>query len=1006
MKQPLVSVVIPCYNVENYIETCLKSITSQSYVNLEIICVNDCSTDTTAEKLAILKETDERISICTHIKNQGLFRARITGIKHAHGDYIAFVDSDDHIDEDFFRCLISKASENDYDIVMGDTVHEDEQGYRWIHASYSDIIVNDRSDENVLGELLKQEGYCFIWHAVWNKIYKKSVFDRALPFFDCIKEHIIMGEDVLFSCILHYYAKSFAKTNFAYYFYLQRKGASTALDNNVNKFKKNIDDLERIFSYVNSFFDGHNVNIKFREHFDKWRELYSRYWYDNVFYSGLQSAAKQRLYSRIKKCFKTENPQHTKDSDHWFYKTSVPFDNRYIELRHKIKEFDVVSIDIFDTLIIRKVYKPTDVFLFMDKWFSNLSGRDFDFSHARVNAEKAARKSSDYEEITLDEIYETFCENNGISTEIAKKAEQKEIETEKLLCLPRKSIACLIDYAKAIGKTVVLTSDFYFNQEQLTELLSSVNARYDDLLISSEYRATKSSGKLFSILREKYSDKKILHIGNSWESDFVKARESGLEAHFYAATTSAFMYDISDINTTDSTRLYKRPTGLWDNFEHSLDFLEVRCLLAQVANRLYDNPYTSYIKSTDFNAQACFLGYYALGMHLWGVAKWLYEAQKGKNSKIHFVARDGYLPMLAYNVLNSDGSAADSDYFYASRKALFPLCWKTKDDLDCLTSQIKKATPEQLFHWFAPLLDAQKVLKTEKILISKWKNSQLEGDALSEFIKNTLAPCYDEDKKNKFYSAMKDYYSSFISNGDCIFDIGYGGRSLLHISELLCSPINGYFIHRINDQFIARQKDLGIKVNTLYDYTPSITGVVREILFSKQSPSCIGFNTTENVVPVFEADNMLYPAKFAIEEVQMQALELVKDMAPIYKLSTRLFSARSSDVSAPYEYLLHSSSPQDREYFSCVKFEDDVFFGDSAMRVTDVWQNDINYHHVMRYTESPASTAPIVQNVAEGPAPTLNYDATRGWSKLKKACYYFLFDNKTFWKKLRKRNKE
>ena len=106
MKQPLISVVIPCYNVENYVETCLKSITAQSYSNLEIICVNDCSTDTTAEKLAVLKENDERISICTHAKNQGLFRARITGIKHSHGDYIAFVDSDDHIDEDFFRCLI------------------------------------------------------------------------------------------------------------------------------------------------------------------------------------------------------------------------------------------------------------------------------------------------------------------------------------------------------------------------------------------------------------------------------------------------------------------------------------------------------------------------------------------------------------------------------------------------------------------------------------------------------------------------------------------------------------------------------------------------------------------------------------------------------------------------------------------------------------------------------------------------------------------------------------
>lgn len=312
MKQPLISVVIPCYNVENYVETCLKSITAQSYSNLEIICVNDCSTDTTAEKLAVLKENDERISICTHAKNQGLFRARITGIKHSHGDYIAFVDSDDHIDEDFFRCLISKASENNYDIVMGDTVHEDEQGYRWIHASYSDIIVNDRSDENVLGELLKQEGYCFIWHAVWNKIYKKSVFDKALPFFDSIKEHIIMGEDVLFSCILHYYAKSFAKTNFAYYFYLQRKGASTALDNNINKYKKNIDDLERVFSYINTFFDEHNLNKEFREHFDRWRELYSAigttmYFIlvcnqpqSNVFTAELKNVLKQRTRSTQK----------------------------------------------------------------------------------------------------------------------------------------------------------------------------------------------------------------------------------------------------------------------------------------------------------------------------------------------------------------------------------------------------------------------------------------------------------------------------------------------------------------------------------------------------------------------------------------------------------------------------------------------------------------------------------------------------------------------------------
>ena len=1001
MKSPLISVIVPCYNVENFVVKCIKSLLSQTYKNIEIICVNDCSTDSTAEKLDEISSTDERITVLTHERNQGLFRARITGMQNAHGDYIAFVDSDDHIDGDFYRCLISKAVKKDYDIVIGDTVHEDESGYRWVHASYTDIMVADRYGSDVLGGLLEQEGYCFTWHAVWNKIYKREVIKAALPFLDSIHEHIIMGEDVLFSCVWHYYARSFAKAENAYYFYVQRKGASTALDNNVNKFKKNIEDLERVFYYVNAFFKGKDIRSEYIDHFTKWRELYSRYWYDNVFNSALTSLTKQRLFSKIKVGFGVKEVVHTKDTDHWFYKTSIKFDNRYLELKNQIAWNDVISIDIFDTLIKRKVYRPTDVFLFMDHWFSNLSGREFDFSHARIHAEKTAREKSLYEEVTLDEIYSVFSEENNISKDLADEAERKEIDTEKKLCMLRNSIADIIKYSRFIGKTIVLTSDFYFSKEQLEGLLSSLGVEYDDLIVSSEYRATKSSGKLFDILREKYSEKRILHIGNSWESDYVKAKEHGIDAHFYAATTSAFMYDISDIDSTDSTRIYKRPTGLWDNFEHSMDFFEVRCLLAQVANKLYDNPYTSYTKYTDFNAQARFFGYYALGMHLWGVAKWLYENRLGKGKVIHFVARDGYLPMLAYNEFNTDGQASKSDYFYASRKALFPLSWKNKSDLDCITSQIKKATPEQLFSWFEPILDTQKKDAIENLLISGWKNSQLDGDALYEFIKNTLVPCFSSEKQRLFFNRIKNYYGSFIKQGDCMFDIGYGGRSLLHISELLEYPLEGYFVHRINDQFIAKQKVLGIKVNAYYDYTPSITGVVREILFSKQTPSCIGFKTNEEVVPVFEKDRTIYPGRFAVEEVQRWALELVKDTAPLYKMAPELFSARSSDVSAPYEYMLHCSSPQDREYFSCVKFEDDVFFGDSAMRVTDVWQNDINYHHVMRYPESPKSVVTVPSVGTEGPAPTLNYEATRGWSKLKKAFYYFFFDNKTFWKKIK-----
>ena len=1004
----MISVIIPCYNVENYVETCIKSIIDQSYENFEIICVNDGSTDLTREKLETLKMLDNRITVIEHEKNKGLFQARVTGMHHIHGDYVAFMDSDDHIDTGFFRCLMKKALAGNFDIVMGDTVHEDETGYRWIHASYSDIIVHDRFNDEVIGGLLEQEGYCFTWHAVWNKIYRREIVEKALPFFDSVQEHIIMGEDVLFSCILHYYAQSFAKAEYAYYFYLQRKGASTALDNNVSKYKKNIEDLERVFYYVNKFFDSNKISSRNKAHFNKWRELYSRYWYDNVYYSSLPIVSKQRLFAKIKKGFMVDVLRHTCDTDHWFYKTSIKFDNRFIELKKGLKNYDVISVDIFDTLLVRKVYKPTDVFLFLNKWFEDISGRPIDYAHARVHAERTARQLSKFEEVTLDEIYEVFREENNISSDIAEQAKIKEIEMEKALCKLRSSVVNIIQYAHTLGKTIVLTSDFYFSKNQLESLLNSLGAKYDDIVLSSEYRATKYSGNLFNILRDKYSGKNIIHIGNSWESDYVKAKENGIDAFFYAATTSAFMYDISDISSTDSTRIYKRPTGFWDNFEHSMDFFEVRCLFAQVANKLYDNPYTSYTKYTDFNAQARFFGYYALGMHLWGVAKWLYESRLNKGGKIHFVARDGYLPMLAYNEFNTDGMASLSNYFYASRKALFPLSWNNRFDIDCITSQINRATPEQLFNWFSPLLNNEKRKAIEKILISDWKNSQLEGDELYEFIVNTLSPCYDAEKQKLFYSKLREYYGEFINADDAIFDIGYGGRSLMHISELLGFPIEGYFVHRINDQFIARQKTMGIEVKAFYDYTPSITGVIREILFSKQTPSCISFAIEKNgkVKPVFETNNLTYPGKFAIEEVQRRALELVKDTVPLYKMAPELFSARSSDVSAPYEYMLHCSSLQDREYFSCVKFEDDVFFGDSAMRVTDVWQNDINYHHVMRYPESPASVATVVPAVTGEPTPTLNYDATRGWSRLKKALYYFLFDNKTFWKKLKDRRKK
>ena len=115
--QKKVSIVIPCYNVEQYVEKCLDSVIHQTYVNLEIICIDDGSTDTTGIKLDLIAQRDKRIQII-HQKNQGLAETRNIGKEIATGSYIYFLDSDDYIDMNAIEEMVRMAVENDADIIV------------------------------------------------------------------------------------------------------------------------------------------------------------------------------------------------------------------------------------------------------------------------------------------------------------------------------------------------------------------------------------------------------------------------------------------------------------------------------------------------------------------------------------------------------------------------------------------------------------------------------------------------------------------------------------------------------------------------------------------------------------------------------------------------------------------------------------------------------------------------------------------------------------------------
>ena len=117
MENSLISVIVPVYNVEKYLKRCLDSIINQTYDKLEIICVNDGSTDNSLEILKGYKVKDSRIKIITQ-ENQGLSEARNAGLKIASGEYISFIDSDDWIDGYYYESMIAKIYSSNADIVF------------------------------------------------------------------------------------------------------------------------------------------------------------------------------------------------------------------------------------------------------------------------------------------------------------------------------------------------------------------------------------------------------------------------------------------------------------------------------------------------------------------------------------------------------------------------------------------------------------------------------------------------------------------------------------------------------------------------------------------------------------------------------------------------------------------------------------------------------------------------------------------------------------------------
>lgn len=213
---PLISVIVPVYNTEKYLHKCIDSIIHQSYRNLEIIIVDDGSTDSSPAICDEYKGLDKRV-IVIHKKNGGLSSARNAGIDEAHGEYLSFIDSDDYIDQRMLEELYKAVSKIDADISICNyqNVYEDDyDGKRYVNpkiegCSLTPFEAIDKSCN------LKQVHLI----VAWNKLYKRSLFRNIRYAEGYIHEDEIIIHRLYGEC------EKIAVIPDRLYFYLHRNGS-------------------------------------------------------------------------------------------------------------------------------------------------------------------------------------------------------------------------------------------------------------------------------------------------------------------------------------------------------------------------------------------------------------------------------------------------------------------------------------------------------------------------------------------------------------------------------------------------------------------------------------------------------------------------------------------------------------------------------------------------------------------------------------------------------------
>ena len=248
---PKVSVIIPVYGVEKYIERCARSLFEQTLDDIEYIFVDDCTRDNSINILKDIINLDpnrrEQITIVRHEINKGLPRARKTGVENAHGKYIAHCDSDDYVEKDMYEILYYKAEEEDADIVFCDYYYEGR--YKTVIKAFPE----NRMDKDYINYHCSSYTGAVTMYSYFAKreLYNYIEFPTSN-----------ICEDQATTCQLRYFGNKLAYIQKPLYHYVISKNSMTTFDSD-EKIKRNLTQAKNNIDFIISFYKKKQIGEKY-----------------------------------------------------------------------------------------------------------------------------------------------------------------------------------------------------------------------------------------------------------------------------------------------------------------------------------------------------------------------------------------------------------------------------------------------------------------------------------------------------------------------------------------------------------------------------------------------------------------------------------------------------------------------------------------------------------------------------------------------------------------------